>query len=70
MKRNLLSIRQLIERNYKVLIEDRMVRVIDSSNGLILKAHMSQNITFRIELDVLEHKCLATITSRDEWLWN
>lgn len=67
MKSNILSIDQLIERNCKVLIEDRLMRVIDSSNRLILKAIMSQNITFRIKLDVLEHKCLATATRRDEW---
>lgn len=66
MKSNLLSISQLIERNYKLLIEDRMMKVIGSSNRLILKAHMSQNRTFWIELDVLEYKFLATATSRDE----
>lgn len=31
---------------------------------------MSQNITFKIELAMIEHKCLETATSRDEWLWN
>lgn len=41
MKSNMLSIGQLIERSYKVLIKDRMMRVIDSRNRLILKAHMS-----------------------------
>lgn len=70
MKSNMLSIGQLIERNYKGLIEDRVMRVIDLSNKLILKAHMCQNRTFKIELDVLEHKCLTTASSRDEWLWH
>lgn len=70
MKSNPLSISQLIERNYKVLIKDKMMRVIDSRNRLILKALMSQNRTFRIKLDVLEHKFLATIASIDEWLWH
>lgn len=31
---------------------------------------MSQNITFKIELDVMDHKSLETVASRDEWLWN
>jgi hypothetical protein len=31
---------------------------------------MSQNMTFKIKLNVLEHKCLATAASRDEWLWH
>lgn len=31
---------------------------------------MSQNKTFNIELNVVEHKCLETEASRDEWLWH
>ena len=41
MKSNLLGIRQLIEKNYKMLIEDKMMKVLDSSGKLILKAPMS-----------------------------
>lgn len=41
MKRNLFSINQLIEKNYKVMIEDKMMKVHDSSKRLILNAHMS-----------------------------
>lgn len=41
IKTNMLSIGQLIEKNYKVVIEDKMMRVLDSSDMLILKAHMS-----------------------------
>jgi len=70
MKSNLLSIGQLVEKNYKVSIEDKMMRVLDSNGRLILKAPMSQNRTFKIELNVMEHKCLATATSRDEWIWH
>lgn len=47
-----------------------MMRVIDLRNKLILKAFMSQNSTFRIELDMLGHKCLVTAIRRDEWLWH
>src|ERR1051325_9272926 len=52
MKRNLLSIGRLVEKNYKVSIKDKMMRVVDSSERLILKAHMSQNRTFKIELNM------------------
>ncbi|GAU26641.1 hypothetical protein TSUD_102510 [Trifolium subterraneum] len=70
MKSNLLSIGQLIEKNYKVVIEDRLMKLTDANGRLILKAPMSQNRTFKIELDVLEHRCLATAASKDEWLWH
>ena len=68
MKSNLLSIRQLVEKNYKVSIKDKMMRVINVRGRLILKAHMYQNRTFKIELNVMEHKFLSTANSRYEWI--
>jgi len=70
MKSNLLSIGQLLEKGYRVLLEDKMMRVHDPKGKLILKAPMSRNRTFKIELNVMEHKCYATAVSRDEWLWH
>jgi len=70
MKSNLLSIGQLLEKGYKVSLENKMMRVNDSKGKLILKAPMSKNMTFKIELNVMEHRCLATAVSRDEWLWH
>lgn len=66
MTSNLLIICQLIEKNYKVVIKDKMIGLLDSSEKLMLKASTSQNTTFEIELDVLEHRCLETATRRDE----
>ena len=58
MKSNLLSIGQLVEKNYKVTIKDKMMRVVDANGRLILKAHMSKNRTFKIELNMMENRCL------------
>lgn len=60
MKRSLLSIWQLIEKNYKVLIKDKMVIVLDSCGRLILKAPMYHNRTFKVELNLMEQKCLES----------
>jgi hypothetical protein len=46
------------------------MRVTYSNGRLILKDPMSRNRTFKIELNVLEHRCLVTAASRDEWLWH
>lgn len=54
----------------RCIIKDRMPKVTDSRNRLILKVPISQNRSFIIELDMLEHKFLATAASRDEWLWH
>lgn len=66
MKSNLLSIWRLIENNYKVLIEDKMMRVLNSGGRLILNTLVSHNKTLKIELNMIEHKCLETAASRDE----
>jgi hypothetical protein len=67
MKCNLLSIDQFLEKNYKVYMEDRMLRVIDVKGNLVLKAPMSKNMTLKIKLDFIKHKCILIPTSRDKW---
>ncbi|XP_058783965.1 uncharacterized protein LOC131658716 [Vicia villosa] len=70
IKCNLLSIGQLLEKGYNIRLEDKILRVVDASGVLILKAPMATNRTFKVELKVLEHSCLATGASREEWLWH
>jgi hypothetical protein len=66
MKSNLLSVGQLLEKDYRVVIEEKVMKIFYSSGRSILKVQMSSNITFKIELDIMEHKCLATAVNRDE----
>lgn len=66
IKCNILSINQLLEDNYKIHMEDKVLRVLDSKKILVLKAHMSKKKTFKIELNVMEHRCLATYASKKE----
>ncbi|WJX37101.1 hypothetical protein P8452_24905 [Trifolium repens] len=70
IKCNLLRIGQLLEKDYKIAIEDKVMRLMDSNRKLILKASMSKNMTFKIELNVMDHKCLATDVERDDWTWH
>jgi transposase InsO family protein len=53
-----------------VVIEDKMMKLYDSNGKLILKVQMSSNRTFKIELDIMEHRCLDTSENRSEWLWH
>lgn len=48
MKNNLLSFGQLLEKGYKMDMKDRMLRVYDNSERLILKAPLSKNRTFKV----------------------
>ncbi|GAU51495.1 hypothetical protein TSUD_413780, partial [Trifolium subterraneum] len=70
IKCNLLSIGQLLEKDYKIIMEHRLLNVFYTKGNLLLKAPMSKNRTFQIELNVMDHKCLMTAYSRDEWLWH
>ncbi|GAU43423.1 hypothetical protein TSUD_334860 [Trifolium subterraneum] len=70
IKCNLLSIGQLLEKDYKIVMEHKLLNVFDTNGNLLLKAPMSKNRTFQIELNVMDHKCLMTAYSRNEWLWH
>lgn len=70
MKSNLLSLGQLLEKGYRMIMEDKMLKVIDSNQKLIIKAPLTKNRIFKIEVQVMEHSCLAAAVSRDEWTWH
>ncbi|XP_058746623.1 uncharacterized protein LOC131619552 [Vicia villosa] len=61
IKGNLLSIGQLLHKGNKIHMKNKVLRVMDSNRVLVLKARMFSNRTFKIELKVMEHRCLATI---------
>lgn len=70
IKCNLLSIFQLHEKGYKIHMENKAICTMDADGVLVLKAPMAPNRTFEVELKVMEHRCLATATSQEEWIWN
>lgn len=51
-------------------MENKVLKVMHTNGSLILKAHMAQNITFKFELKVMDHRCLTTTTSREKWIWH
>lgn len=67
MKRNLLSLEKLLEKGYMIIIEDNMIKVHERNIRLILKAPFSKNITFKIGIQVLEHKCFAFVVFSEKW---
>ncbi|GAU31071.1 hypothetical protein TSUD_322080 [Trifolium subterraneum] len=56
--------------DYKIVMEHKLLNVFDTNGNLLLKAPMSKNRIFQIELNVMDHKCLMTAYSRDKWLWH
>lgn len=49
-------------------MENKWLHVIDTKGALVVKAPTATNITFKVELKVMEHICLYTITNREEWI--
>ncbi|XP_073220711.1 uncharacterized protein [Cicer arietinum] len=71
MKSNLLSIGQLIQKGFSVIMKDDALKMYDGQKKMILKAHFSKNITFVINIQATNIQCLKVVSSIDEnMLWH
>ncbi|XP_004515046.1 uncharacterized protein [Cicer arietinum] len=68
MKNNLLSLGQLLEKGYSMKMENGQVKMFDSSKRLVLKAPLSKNRTFKIEIQIRENQCLTAEIRSENWL--
>lgn len=57
---NLISLGQLLDKDYKMRLEWRGIKVVDERSKLILKASLSTNRTFKIMINMLDHQFLAS----------
>jgi len=46
------------------------MKIFDSNRGLILKAPLSRNRTFKIGIQIAEFQCLAASISDESWMWH
>lgn len=51
-------------------MESKTLWVMNVKKVLFLKPHMYPNRTFKVELKVMEHRCISTIASREKWVWH
>lgn len=70
MKCNLLSVGQLVEKGFSVLMKEGCLKMFDSNQKLMLRAPLSNNITFKIDIKGAEVHCLASTMSDENWLWH
>jgi len=70
MRSNLISIGQLLQKGYTMKVEAQTMKVFDSKNRLILKALLSKQRTFKINISVIEDKCLLSEVKSENWLWH
>ncbi|GKV47925.1 hypothetical protein SLEP1_g54775 [Rubroshorea leprosula] len=69
LKTNLLSIGQLQEKGYEVIIKNGVCRIQDSKLGLIAQVKMTANRMFPLHLNCASQSCLAK-TNDVAWLWH
>ncbi|WVZ04379.1 hypothetical protein V8G54_025185 [Vigna mungo] len=72
MKCNLLSVGQLTEIGYTVIMGgDAQMEVYDKGKNLILRCARSGNRTFQVRLDVVETlQCLSSVKEDESWKWH
>ncbi|WVZ24171.1 hypothetical protein V8G54_002715 [Vigna mungo] len=71
MKSNLLSIGQLMERGYTMSTRRNSIEVFDKKKRLIIKAPISKNRTFKVNLNTVSIQCLsATDIEEESWRWH
>ncbi|GAU33196.1 hypothetical protein TSUD_206550 [Trifolium subterraneum] len=71
MKHNLLSLGQLIEKGFALSTKDKFLEVHDPYKKLVLKAPLSKNRTFKVDLQASEVQCFSSLITEDEkWLWH
>ncbi|XP_004500259.1 uncharacterized protein [Cicer arietinum] len=70
MKNNMLSLRLLLEKGYSMKIEHGEMRMFNNSRRLILKAPLSKNRTFKIDIQISENKCLVAEIRNEDWSWH
>jgi len=61
MKNNLLSFGQLLEKGYTMSMQKNHIEVYDGQQRSILRAPLSRNKTFKINLNAIAIQCLASV---------
>ncbi|GKV17840.1 hypothetical protein SLEP1_g28296 [Rubroshorea leprosula] len=70
MKSNLLSLGQFLERGYNMLLRDNQLSISYAKGTLILKAPLSKNRMFRVDIASEVYTCLSAVLKDDSWLWH
>lgn len=63
---NLISLGKLLDKNYKMRLEDKELKVFYVSSKLDLKEPLSTKITFKIMTNMVDHQCIASTIIGDQ----
>ena len=69
LKSNLLSVGQLLEKGYVIILRNDACEISDSSKGIIAIVKMSQNRLFPLKIENV-HSCSLAEVKKPSWLWH
>jgi len=67
---NIISVGQLDEVGFKVLIEEGVMRVFDEERRLLAKVHWGPSRLYVLEVTIARPVCWAAHAKEDAWLWH
>jgi hypothetical protein len=70
MKSNILSLGQLLEKDYEIHMKNRSLLLRDDKKNLIAKVPMTSNRMFLLNIQTDVAKCLKTCLKDSSWLWH
>src|ERR1043165_2035881 len=60
IKSNLMSVSQLIEKGFSVVMKNNFLKLYDSNQKLIMQSEQGSNRTFKVNVETTETECLNT----------
>lgn len=67
----MLSVGQLVEKGFLVVMKNGALELFDIQNNLVLKYPMSENITFKTMIGLIDVQCLKIVVDhKTSWLWH
>ncbi|GKC64809.1 retrovirus-related pol polyprotein from transposon TNT 1-94 [Tanacetum coccineum] len=70
LKSNILSVGQILEKNYDIHFKDRSATIRNQEGKLIVKVPMTKNRMFILNIQHDEAKCLKSCLEDHSWLWH
>lgn len=70
LRSNIISLGQLSEEGYKIMLSGEFLWIRDKKERLIMKVKRSFNRLYKIILEPIDYSCLLSEKSSPEWLWH
>lgn len=72
MKSKLLSLWQLLEKGYTMSMHQNHIEVFDNWQCLVIKALLTKNRTFKVNINAAAIQCLPSVNDVEEesWIWH